>query len=193
MGMTPPGKAQDMLVALGANLESAYGGPEQTVRRAIVRIGQTCGTVEAVSGLYDTPCFPVGAGPDFVNAALRLRSTLTPAQLLAQLHALEAEMGRVRKQRWAGRSLDLDLLACGQMILPDATAQQYWQNLTPERQRIDAPAELILPHPRMQDRAFVLVPLAEVAGAWRHPLSGLSAAQMLARLEPAERSAPQRR
>jgi 2-amino-4-hydroxy-6-hydroxymethyldihydropteridine diphosphokinase len=76
------------------------------------------------------------------------------------------------------RTLDLDLLAVGDLVLPDATTYAEWRALPADLQRLRAPDDLILPHPRMQDRAFVLVPLADVAPDWVHPVLGLSVAEM---------------
>jgi 2-amino-4-hydroxy-6-hydroxymethyldihydropteridine diphosphokinase len=105
---------------------------------------------------------------------------------LSRLHAIEARFGRERVRRWGPRTLDLDLLAYGELVLPDAVTQDRWRGLSPADQATQAPAELILPHPRLQDRAFVLVPLADVAPDWRHPRLGLTVLEMLNRLELAE-------
>ena len=91
--------------------------------------------------------------------------------------------------RWQSRSLDLDLLAVESQVLPDSVLQAAWMDLPPEEQARRAPDRLILPHPRLQDRAFVLVPLAEIAPRWRHPRDGRSVPEMLAALPAAERSA----
>jgi 2-amino-4-hydroxy-6-hydroxymethyldihydropteridine diphosphokinase len=151
--------------------------------------------VLAVSRLFATPCFPAGAGPDYVNAAAKI--SFTPegsaadalASLLARLHAVEALFGRKREQRWGMRTLDIDLLAMGDSVLPDAQTQDHWRNLPAEAQIGTTPDRLILPHPRLQDRAFVLVPLADVAPDWVHPRTGLSVRDMLAALPAAERDA----
>ena len=132
----------------------------------------------AVSRLYATPAFPAGAGPDFVNAAIRLETQKSPAEILAILHAIEAEAARTRTKRWGQRTLDLDLIACGDAVLPDVAGFAQWHGLVPEKQGEIAPDQLILPHPRVQDRAFVLVPLADVAPDWVHPVLGQSVLQM---------------
>ena len=105
---------------------------------------------------------------------------------MAHLHGVEAIFRRERLQRWGRRTLDLDLLAMDDLVLPDAETQAQWRNLAPQDQSRLSPPTLILPHPRIQDRACVLVPLADVAPDWCHPILGLTVTQMLARLDPAD-------
>jgi 2-amino-4-hydroxy-6-hydroxymethyldihydropteridine diphosphokinase len=176
-------------VALGGNLDSAAGPPSATLRAALVDIARDIGPIAAASPLYRTPCFPEGSGPDYVNAAIRLDLAADPARLLAALHVIETRHGRARTQRWGMRTLDLDLLAVGGLVLPDARTHDRWRALDPVQQRLRAPDHLILPHPRLQDRAFVLVPLADVAPDWVHPVLRLSVTQMRDRLPAADLAA----
>ena len=131
--------SQTAYVAIGANL----GDARRAVEAAIDALGRLpASRLAARSSLYRTA--PVDAGgPDFVNAVVALDTELAPLELLAQLQALELAAGRERPYRNAPRTLDLDLLSHGDAVL-------------------DTPV-LTLPHPRMAQRAFVLVPLAEIA------------------------------
>jgi 2-amino-4-hydroxy-6-hydroxymethyldihydropteridine diphosphokinase len=179
------------MVAIGANLPFGDIQPKATIMAAIGRISHYGVVVSKLSNLYQTPCFPAGAGPDYLNAValMTLRQEQGAFDVLTMLHAIEAEFGRERQSRWAGRTLDLDLLALGDSVLPDRDTYLHWQNLPPEDQRSQTPDQLILPHPRIADRAFVLVPLNDVAPDWQHPISGLTVAQMLAALPEADRAA----
>ncbi|MGQ0564051.1 MAG: 2-amino-4-hydroxy-6-hydroxymethyldihydropteridine diphosphokinase [Gemmobacter sp.] len=178
-----------VLVALGANLPHDGRTPAQTLTAAIAALPGEGLAVARASRLYATPCFPAGAGPDYVNAAISLRVDpgMTARDVLAALHRVEARFGRARMDRWGMRTLDLDLLAMGQTVLPDAQTAAHWRDLPPVQQIAITPDRLILPHPRLQDRAFVLVPLADVTPRWRHPTLGLTVAQMLRRLPAADR------
>jgi len=128
-------------IGLGANL----GDPIATLRAAR-RALDAHGRVSATSSLYRTPAWGVTDQPPFVNAALSLETALAPLDLLAALKAIETSLGRVATFRWGPRAIDLDILVYGDV-------------------RLDDP-RLTIPHPRLAERAFVLVPLAEIDAAY---------------------------
>lgn len=152
-----------IFVALGANLPGPGGAPPRaTLAWAIGRLNALPGLrLQAVSRFWDSAPVPPSDQPRYLNAVAAYAGVATPRALLAALHALEAEAGRVRGERDAARTLDLDLLDLDGLVQGGAP---------------------VLPHPRLADRGFVLRPLAEVAPGWRHPVTGVAIATLIAAL-----------
>ncbi len=153
-----------ILVAIGANLPDRNGRtPLATCQNAARALGSIPGlAVGAVSGWFLTAPQPPAAQPDYVNGVVRLSGTIAPEALLASLQAFEARSGRSRAAPNAARPLDLDIIAMGNLV----------------RERPDP----VLPHPRAHLRRFVLVPLAEVAPGWVHPVLRRSVEELIAAL-----------
>ncbi len=153
-----------ILIALGANLPSNAGPAPATIEAAMARLDHGAVHVAGRSRIYESPPWPPSDQPWYANAVARVETTLGATALLQHLHAIEREFGRVRGELNAARPLDLDLLDYdGQRRAPPEPAPE-------------------LPHPRMRDRAFVLLPLAEVAPAWRHPADGVWVRDLIAAL-----------
>ena len=175
-------KSRNYYVAFGGNVETSFGSPLESMTAALRRLATEPVRITAVSRKYDTPAFPEGSGPNFVNGVVGISTSLGPYELLETLHKIEAEFGRERTSRWGARTLDFDILCVGDETYPNEEIWGIWARLPPKRQIIETPDQLILPHPRMQDRAFVLVPLFDVAPDWFHPQLSKSVAEMLADL-----------
>ena len=173
------------IIALGANVPPHNGEIKNTLQLAIdyLRSEPAIGDVRR-SRWFRTPAFPPGSGPDFVNAAARLETDLDPPALLERLHAVEAKLGRTRTNRWEPRVCDIDLLSVGDEILPDRETVERWMALDLGEAQTIMPPHLILPHPRMHERAFVLVPLADIAPDWRHPMTGQGIGALVAAVPP---------
>ncbi|WP_375688364.1 2-amino-4-hydroxy-6-hydroxymethyldihydropteridine diphosphokinase [Pseudooceanicola sp. LIPI14-2-Ac024] len=174
------------LAAIGGNQPNGPLSPVENVLSGLAALGPAGLHLTACSALYRTPAFPSGSGPDFVNAAMAFTSAMAPDEVMEKMHLIEAAHNRERRERWAGRTLDLDLLDCDGIVQPDGETWRHWHDLAPERQRETAPGQLILPHPRLHERAFVLVPLRDVAPAWRHPILARTVAEMCADLPARE-------
>lgn len=179
------------IIALGGNLPLGKMSPLETLQAAIKDVTHLLGEPCQTSRLFQTPCFPEGAGPDYINAVLTVETDLSAPDLLAKLHEIEQKYARSREQRWGMRTLDLDLIAYGETVLPNLEGYLFWRDLPLEQQKTETPKELILPHPRVQDRAFVLVPLCDVWPDWRHPILGKTAAELCAELPKSDQEALQ--
>jgi len=168
-------KAEKMiLIGLGANLPTAGRSPRQTLDDVLALMPAYGISVLACSAFFRTPAIAHTVQPDYVNAVASVASALPAPDLLAALHRIEALFGRVRHTRWAARTLDLDLLDYeGQIVT--GTGPRGADAGT-------GPLPLALPHPGITARGFVLVPLADLASDWVHPLEGVSAKELLARL-----------
>jgi 2-amino-4-hydroxy-6-hydroxymethyldihydropteridine diphosphokinase len=150
-----------ILIALGANLPSLAGKPADTLAAALAGFAARSITIEKRSGFYRSAAWPDPNDPPFINAVAVVRTPLSPPNLLAALHELESSFGRKRSEPNAPRTLDLDIL-------------DYHGRIE------QGPPQL--PHPRMEGRAFVLLPLRDVAPDWRHPVSGRSVSEMICAL-----------
>lgn len=142
-------------IALGSNLGDSRSVLEGALA-VLARMPQI--SLQARSRWYQTTAIGPPQ-PDYLNGCALLQVSWSPTELLTALLAIESQFGRVRRQRWEPRLLDLDLLLYDDLILDTPTLQ--------------------LPHPRMHERAFVLVPLAEIAPNWREPVSGNLIAQLV--------------
>lgn len=180
------------LVALGANQSTYRHTPVKILKRSLRLFVRESLFPVSISPWYQTEAFPKGSGPDFVNGAVKVKTSLGENAALDALHRIENELGRERKERWGPRVCDLDLLSSGDAVLPDRETVVAWMNLPLEAQKTQAPETLLLPHPRLHERAFVLIPMAAIAGDWVHPILQKTVAQMVEALPPKDVAAMKR-
>lgn len=147
-----------VVIALGSNLPGTYDSSCKLLEAALKALDNHGLQVVRASFWWRSKAWPEGSGPDFLNGAAVVETELSATETLSALHTMEMEFGRRRGQANAPRTLDLDLIAYGRLT---STA-----------------SNLLLPHPWADRRLFVMGPLAEIAPAWRHPLSYLSAVDL---------------
>lgn len=146
---------------LGTNL----GDRLDNLKRATAAIGEYCGMITDRSPIYETAAWGRTDQPDFLNQVLAVDTGLAPRELLATVLSIERRMGRRRIERWGSRTIDIDILYYGRLVV--------------------ATPNLVLPHPWLHERRFVLVPLVDLAPTLVHPVLGRSNAELLAALPDA--------
>jgi 2-amino-4-hydroxy-6-hydroxymethyldihydropteridine diphosphokinase len=156
-----------ILIAFGGNLPGSWGSPEKTIERAVQALLAEGIVVVRLSTLLKTVPYGRPNQPDFVNAIAIVATHKSPDALMRTLHMIERRAGRKRGRRWGPRTLDLDLID--------------YHGLMRNTRSLDT-KPLVLPHPGILLRSFVLEPLAEIAPRWRHPASHQTAKEALRRL-----------
>ena len=166
------------LIALGSNISLGISEPLDIIKRAIVELNKNGINLVSLSRFYETPAYPQGSGPNFINSVVKVEANYSPQKMLQKLHEIEEKFDRQRVSRWSARTLDLDLLALEAQVLPSKEIFQEWYNLPLSEQREKIPSELILPHPRIQEREFVLLPLLDIQPNWIHPILNKTVSQL---------------
>ncbi|MBT3237935.1 MAG: 2-amino-4-hydroxy-6-hydroxymethyldihydropteridine diphosphokinase [Rhodospirillaceae bacterium] len=157
-----------IIVGIGANLASPeHGAPGDACIAAVQALAEAGLTVIQQSPWYESAPVPVSDQPWYVNGVIEVQTSLSPKDLMGLLAATEQRFGRIRTVRNEARVLDLDLIAYGERVE------------TGDGEETQA---LVIPHPRLHQRAFVLLPLADILPDWRHPVTGLGAVEMTAAL-----------
>lgn len=156
-------------IGLGANLARDGSTPAETLAAAIDELHKLAGPVVARSSFWASPAWPDPSDPAYTNSVVELATGLDAEPLLDTLQGIENVFGRVREQRWASRTVDLDIIDFRGQIRCDERLQ--------------------LPHPRAHGRAFVLLPLQEIAPHWIDPVSGRGIADLVTALDVADVSA----
>ena len=152
-----------ILIALGSNISGPWGTPQQSVQHALRALNRDGLKLVEASRLLLTAPFGKPNQPPFVNAVAHIETHLSPLALLQKLHAIEKEAGRRRKTRWGPRTLDLDIIDYHGLVR--------------------STEKLVLPHPGIAERIFVLKPISELTAKWRHPTTHFSAQAMLRKLK----------
>ena len=168
------------VVVLGSNLSSEFGNSAETLKKCAGEM-RSSPAIESLleSNWYISSSFLDKREPRYVNVGIQFSTNLEPIELLNFTSGLENKYGRKRQRRWGPRTCDIDILLCDQLILPNKLNFKKWLNLNLSDQIRLVPNELILPHPRLQERAFFLKPLNDLQPDWIHPFLKMNAKEML--------------
>jgi 2-amino-4-hydroxy-6-hydroxymethyldihydropteridine diphosphokinase len=147
-----------VIVALGGNMAGDFGSSEALLEAALAGFAEAGLPVLLRSSWWRSAAWPDPNAQEYRNGVVLVEAQLSPQELIRTLFTIEARFGRARGARNASRTLDLDLIAYGRVVSDDP--------------------EMTLPHPRAHERLFVMGPLAQIAPRWRHPVLGLTAAEL---------------
>ena len=162
-----------IVIGLGSNLSTdKYSTSKEVLEAAIALLREKGVKVEKISNFYKTEPVPKSDQPWFVNAAIRITTSLNAQELLDTLHDVESELGRIRKEKWAARIIDLDLLCYDDFVFPNKAG--WLKKATGEN-----PQGSIIPHIRLHERDFVLIPMKDIAANWVHPIYNKNTLDML--------------
>ena len=157
-----------VLLGLGCNIEGPWGACDQAFKKAFCALEERGVKILARSENYLSPALGMGLQPDFLNCVISVHPASTPVELLRLLKSIEKAAGRPLRERWSSRPLDIDILDYRGRVV------NWHENGATKRG-----SGLILPHPEMHSRAFVLKPLLDIAPEWHHPVLNVSARQLL--------------
>ncbi|MBT6031585.1 MAG: 2-amino-4-hydroxy-6-hydroxymethyldihydropteridine diphosphokinase [Kordiimonadaceae bacterium] len=162
-----------ILIGLGSNLTTEeFSSSKAILMAAVDALSEYDIEVIKISNFYETEPVPKSDQPWFVNAVISIETHYDALELLGILHEIERNMGRVRKEKWEARIIDLDLLSYNDEIYPDP---ENWHKV-----REDIASKLpIIPHGRLHERDFVLIPMADISTDWKHPVFNKSVKNML--------------
>ena len=167
------------IIGMGSNQDYRGKTPIKILNEVKDRMIDRGIIINYQSVYYQSPAFPDATKPDFTNCVVEADFDGTPDQLLREIQRIEHQLGRNRNERWGQRTCDLDILGIDNLVLPSIRKFKYWASLDFSLQLNSVPNELIIPHPRIQDRAFVLKPLVSIMPNWRHPVFLKTASEML--------------
>ena len=175
------------VVVLGSNLPSEFGSSAETLKKCADEMKSS----PAIDSLFESNWYISSSllderEPRYVNVGIRFSANLEPIELLNFTSDLENKYGRKRQRRWGPRTCDIDILLCDQLILSNKLNFKKWLNLDLSDQIRLVPNELILPHPRLQERVFFLKPLNDLKPDWIHPFLNMNAKEMLDSIPPDE-------
>ena len=177
------------IIGMGSNQDYTEKTPIKILNEAKDRMINRGIMINYESAYYKSPAFPDETKPEFINCVVDAHFNGTPDQLLWEIQKIEYQLGRNRNERWGQRTCDIDILGIGNLVLPSIRKFKHWVSLDFNMQLKTVPDELIVPHPRMQDRAFVLKPLVSIMPDWKHPVFLKTVSEMFQMLpERAEKS-----